>query len=524
MVRVTIDNRPVEVPQGSTILDAARALGIDIPTMCFMDGCAPSTSCMICVVRLGPSGKMVPACATVVEEGMEAYNDCAEVRAARVMALELLLSDHAGDCMGPCQIGCPAKMNIPEMIRRIGAGDTEGAIGVIKDDIALPAVLGRICPAPCEKVCRRSQLDEAVSICFLKRFAADADLASGSPYKPMCAAAKGRRVAIIGAGPAGLSAAYYLSRRGYGCTVFDDGEKPGGALRNVGQDRLPCEVLDGEVEQIMRLGVVFKTKTRIGRDESMEALCNKFDAVFAAIGKSTPETAAELGFKASGKGIAFDAATYQTDRANVFVGGDLIRNRKLAVRSVADGKEAAEAIDQYLSGETLRGPGKAFNTRIGRLETAEVEAFRKCASSESRQQAAETGGGFGQGAAVAEAMRCLHCDCRKGDDCKLRMYSQEYEVRAARYKGPRRLFVQENSHPDVIYESGKCIDCGLCIQIAAAEGERLGVTFVGRGFNVRVAAPFDKSIAEALTAAAHRCAEACPTGALALRRGASDGG
>jgi ferredoxin len=518
MVRLKIDNRPVEVPQGSTILDAAQQLGIDIPTMCFLEGCTPSTSCMVCVVSLAPSGRMVPACATVAEDGMQVQNDCPEVRAARVTALELLLSDHAGDCMGPCQIGCPAKMNIPEMIRFIALGDTAAAIRVIKEDIALPATLGRICPAPCEKVCRRNQLDQAVSICLLKRFAADADLASPSPYMPQCLPATNKRVAIVGAGPAGLSAAYYLARRGYECTIFDDRPKPGGAMRQaISNDRLPGDVLDKEIEQITRLGVILRPNVRIGKDQSLDTLCTAFDAVFVAIGKTTVQAAAQFGLNVTDKGIAINNATCQTDRPSVFAGGDVIRNRQLAIRSSADGKEAAEAIDQYLSGKAVTGPDKKFNTRIGQLDASEIDAFKKCASPDPRQTPPHEHAGLESSAAIDESRRCLHCDCRKPNDCKLRTYSRQYQVRAARYKGPRRLFRQESGHPDVIYESGKCIDCGLCIQIAAAEREELGLAFIGRGFDVRVAPPFGKPIAEALTIAAQRCAKACPTGALALK-------
>ena len=98
----------------------------------------------------------------------------------------------------------------------------------------------------------------------------------------------------------------------------------------------------------------------------------------------------------------------------------------------------------------------------------------------------------------------------------MRDRSQGYDARAGRYKGDRRSFVQILQHPQVIYEPGKCIDCGLCIQITAREGEKLGLAFVGRGFDVRVAVPFDYSMERALERAANECVAACPTGALAL--------
>jgi len=207
MPKLTVNNCKVEVPMGSTILDAAKNVGIQIPTMCFLRGYKPATSCMVCVVKVAGREGLVPACGMIAEDGMRVETDTQEVKEARTAALELLLSDHVGDCMGPCHVTCPARMNIPLMIRQIANGDLRDAIETIKKDIALPAVLGRICPAPCEKSCRRAAYDEAVSICLLKRYAADVDLASAKPYLPDCSPSSGKRVAIIGAGPAGLSAA-----------------------------------------------------------------------------------------------------------------------------------------------------------------------------------------------------------------------------------------------------------------------------------------------------------------------------
>ena len=168
MPRLTIDSREVQVPEGSTILEAARVLGIRIPTLCHLDGLEPSVSCFVCVVKVKGLAHLVPACATIARDAMEVESETEEVHEARRTALELLLSDHVGDCMAPCQLLCPAQMNIPVMNRQIAAGELEKAIVTVKRDIAIPAVLGRICPAPCEKGCRRAARDAAVSICLLK--------------------------------------------------------------------------------------------------------------------------------------------------------------------------------------------------------------------------------------------------------------------------------------------------------------------------------------------------------------------
>jgi NADPH-dependent glutamate synthase beta subunit-like oxidoreductase/ferredoxin len=518
MPRLTIDNREVEVPDGATILDAAEKLRIDIPTMCFLKGYEPSTSCMVCVVKVEGKAVLLPACGTLAEDGMRVESECEEVHQARKTALELLLSDHVGDCLGPCHTICPAQMNIPLMIRQIAAGKLRDAIETVKKDIALPAVLGRICPKPCERGCRRAAIDEAVSICLLKRYVADVDLESAKPYSPACKPSQDKRVAIIGAGPAGLAAAYYLQQAGYGCTVFDDHEQPGGMLQyGVPEEELPRDVLDKEIAQIEKLGFMFEGKKRINDSASLEKLRKDFDAVFVAFGALDVEDIKSMGLKTSKNGVTIDGSTYQTNLPGVFAGGDAVRKRRLTVRAVADGKEAAVSIDQYLSGDEVTGPIKPFNTRIGKIEDGEKERFAACASDAPRVIVSNKGDGFTDEQAREESARCLHCDCRKADDCKLRQYAQQYNARPTQYKNRRRLFVQQAQHPEIIYETGKCIDCGLCIQIARQAGEELGLTFIGRGFDVRVAVPFERSVAEGLKQAAAKCVAACPTGALSYK-------
>ena len=515
MPRITIDGRDVQLPLGGTILDAARLLGIEIPTMCHLQGHDAQTSCMVCVVKVDGNSSLVPACGAIATEGMRVENDCPQVLEARRAALELLLSDHLGDCMGPCQIACPAHMNIPLMIRQIAAGRLDQAIATVKADIALPAVLGRICPAPCEKTCRRSGYDDAVSICLLKRFVADTDLAQAQPHRPQRQAETGKSVAIVGAGPAGLAAAYYLRQAGFACTIFDEHEEPGGMLRyGVPREALALSVLDAEIATITGLGVQCKLGAKV---TSLDRLRRDFDAVFVAIGAAEAKEIESLGLHSGQSGIAVDKNTYETNIPGVFAGGDAVRNRRLAVRSVADGKEAAIAIGQYMMGRQVTGPTRPFNSRTGRIEKAQIEPFLASASREPRVGPADADQGFAGDQAQQEALRCLHCDCRKPDKCKLRDYSQLYEARQARYKGHRRSFTQDLRHPDVIYEPGKCVDCGICVRITAEASEELGLTFVGRGFDVRVAVPFDRSLAEGLRTVALECVRACPTGALALR-------
>jgi NADPH-dependent glutamate synthase beta subunit-like oxidoreductase/ferredoxin len=429
---------------------------------------------------------------------MRIESQSVEVRQARKAALELLLSDHLGDCIAPCQNTCPAGMNIPLMIRQISAGDMRGAITTVKEDIALPAVLGRICPAPCEKGCRRAAYDSAVAICTLKRYVADVDLANERSYLPVREPTKNKKVAIVGAGPAGLAAAFYLLRKGYACTIFDEHKKAGGMLRyGVSENKLPRNVLDAEIALIEKLGAEFCLAKKIPTDPLAADLKNDFDAVLIATGQ--------------GK-------SYQGSATGVFTAGDVARARKLAVWAVADGKAAADSIEQYLSGLEVTGRHRPFNVHIGRLQKDEIAEFMAGASPAGRVELpGDSKEGLTAEQARKETARCLRCDCRKLDECKLRRYSDMYDAKPSRYKGQQRRFEQQLQHSEVIYEPGKCINCGLCVMLTAKASEELGLTFIGRGFDVRIAVPFGKSLDEGLKKTATECVTACPTGAIAFK-------
>ncbi len=519
MPRLSIDRRKVEVPEGATVLDAARKLGIEIPTLCYLKDYEPSTSCLVCMVKIVNANRLAPSCATAAVDGMEIESETEEVHDVRRSALELLLSDHLGDCLAPCYFACPAHMDVPKMLRQIATGENREAIVTIKEAIALPAVLGRICPAPCEKTCRRKDIDAAVDICRLKRFAADVDISSENRYLPAVKPSSGKRVTIIGAGPAGLAAAYHLAQRGHACTILDEKEKPGGRLfSETNEDELPRDVIDADVEPIRRLGVDIQTGTRVEAGAELDDLIANYDAVLIACGATGKEQADGWGLKAAARGIQVDKATYQTGRPGVFAAGNALRTKGLVIRSVADGKEAAAAINRHLAGNEPTGKPKPFNVRIGRMEPDELKQLAAGVSSSARQNPA--GGphaGFDAQEAARQAARCLHCDCRGLNTCKLREHAATYNADPRRYTAPRKTFQQDLQHAEVVYEPGKCIACGLCIEIAKAADEPLGLTFIGRGFDVRVGVPLHGRLEDALKKVAADCVEACPTAALSQK-------
>jgi len=673
---ITIDSRPVEVSTGETILTAARRLGISIPTLCHVEGFPPSASCFLCAVQIDGRANLSPSCAMPVADGMVVSTDSDEVRLARKTALELLISDHAGDCIGPCRTGCPARLDIPNFIGRIAAGDHRKSAEIVTEDLTLPASLGRVCPRLCEQRCRRCQDKESLSIRNLHRFTADHQRLSVSPYVPSKEKPTGKRVAIVGAGPAGLAAAYHLLRRGHGAVLWDAHSQAGGMLRyGIPAFRLPHSVLDAEIKVIRDLGGEFRLGQKLGRDVSLDELRRDFNAVFLAVGAQgsrglgcpgeelalpaleflekitdghppaigtdaiivgggntamdASRCAVRLGAKSvrvlyrrtrrempclmeeveaaeaegvqveyliapvklertngrlrltclrmelgppdeSGRarpvpvagsefevqascaiaaigqavdfnakqaadlafskwGICADPKTLATNLPGVFAGGDAVTGPDLAVRAVAAGKLAAASIDQHLRGLIVMGAPEAVNVLMGKLSEDELAVLLReieeaprapmphLPADKRRNTFDEVELGFSIQEATRESRRCLGCGCGKAIPCRLRAYATEYGVDPERFIGERRHFQRDTSHPEIIFEPGKCILCGACVQVAAQAGEDLGLSFCGRGFEAGVAIPFHKQMVEGLRKSAKRAAEVCPTGAIMLK-------
>lgn len=675
--RVIIDGREIEAPAGSTVLEAARRLGVVIPTLCHVEGLEPAASCFLCAVQIEGHRGLSPACAMPVANGMKVTTNSEDVRASRRMALELLLSDHAGDCIAPCSAQCPAGLDIPGFLYPLAAGDPGEAMEVLLDRLPLSGSLGRVCPRLCEQHCRRGQHDEGLAIGQLHRWVADWNRQAPDARQPSRGAETGKSVAIVGAGPAGLSAALYLLQAGHAVTLYDAKSNAGGMLRyGIPAYRLPREPLDDEIDMVRQMGAEFRmgrcwgtdfylddllewhdaafvaigaqlsrglgcagdslaqhgidvlAQIAVGKEPEIgsrvvvvgggntamdvarscvrlgaearvvyrrtrkempclleevegaeeegveieylvaptslerlpngevELTCQRMelgepdasgrrrpvpvadsetsylcDSVIAAIGQQVETTlAAQEGLEATSWGIAVNQRTLETSRSGVFAGGDAVLGADLAVRAVAAGRLAAASIDQYLAGRPIVGLEEPVNVMMQPIDDQELAAIFRNIEAHPQEQARvldvevrktsfdEIVSDLDRNMAMEEAKRCMSCGCTAAVGCSVRRWATEYEADPTRFLGARRRYERDDSHPEVIYEPGKCILCDACVRIAEQSDETLGVALIGRGFQVAMGVPFDRPLSEGLRRVAEQCAAACPTGALDIRR------
>lgn len=658
--QITINGTETPIEPGETILDASRRLGIEIPTLCFLEGRKIIESCGLCLVEVEGHSGLLPACASRALPGMSIRTETPQIHAMRKTALELLFSDHLGDCLAPCERACPAHIDIPGFIREIRRGNPSGALALIRESIALVGVLGRICPKFCERVCRRAEIDAPVPICSLKRFPADHDIGLENPSRLTPPPSTGRSIAIVGGGIVGLTAAYYLAKVGHACRLYESRRRLGGAIDEIIPEfRMPKDVLSFEIAEIHELGVQVETGRTLGVNLDLETLRRDHDAVLLAIGagRETPpevkgaefglsalellkraalgeaerlygsavvvgggptaldtartllrlgadpvtlamapsidsslffktwipdgiaegvqildrledlsiekrahslrvlhyvrdgvegtresrhlylaggvapdlELLKGLGLDVGPHGIKVDRRTQATNLDGVFAAGNIAQAGRYAIQGSAAGRHAAEAVHRYLRGET-EAPHDAVDVRLPHLSDKEKAILFAGLTPWSNHPIendveppecfdfSEVQPGVLEEEARDEAQRCLQCDCAAKKECLLRIRGTEWKANPRAYGGERPSFERDDSHPEVVYEPGKCIKCGRCVAVARECEEELGLTYIGRGFDVRIGVPLNQEIHEGLKKAGRACAEVCPTGALSLKR------
>lgn len=681
-IEVILNGTKVTAQTGMTILDLAKRHKIEIPTLCHDEELNPYGSCWVCAVEVKGRRGFVTSCGTYISDGMEITTNSDDISSARKMALELLVSDHYADCEAPCKIACPDHVDIQSYVSLIANGQYHEAVKVIKDTLPMPLSIGRVCPAFCEKECRRQLVEEPVAIRQLKRYAADEDLNDHWNYIPEKAPATGKKVAIIGAGPSGLTCGYYLTNHGYEVDVFEANPAAGGWLRyGIPEYRLPKEILDQEIALMCANGMKIQLNTAMGKDISLDDLSKKYDAVYVAIGaqkavpmpvKGSDLTGCFLGVDflkahalnqapAIGKKVAIvgggntaidcartsvrlgsevtiiyrrtreempaepfeiDAAEHEgcrffmlsnpveymgengilkevkiekmklgeadssgrrrpeptgeyfteqfdtiiaaisqvpdtdafampenqiegktfpisrwstaivntdnmyTGIGNVFAGGDFQRGAATAIEAIADGKIAAEMIGKFLCGEAMNPPVVRFDAKKGRkikeISKKEYEQFDcrprihmpeiELPKAKSTFEEVETG--FPETDAQCEADRCLECGCQVNETCYLRQYATEYGVDPVRFFGSVNRHPIDTSHPYILRDANKCVNCGRCIRTCAEIQGAAVLGYIYRGFPTEVAPEFGQSLTETTCESCGKCVNVCPVGAL----------
>jgi len=348
-------------------------------------------ACPFDAISMGPQGLPV-----VDEVRCTGCGTCERVCPKNIINLSsvtrrILKEYTTDDCTTPCQRACPAGINICEYIRQISIGEHHRAVQVIKERNPFPAVIGRICPRPCELECRRQYVDEPVAINFLKRYAADYEKEKGERILPYKAPPTGRKVAVVGGGVEGLSSAFFLARLGHESVVYEAAPKPGGLLRSaIAKYRLPEEMLDWDIDGILEMGVRVETQKALGKDVTIESLLGQgFEAVLLASGgwdsRLAHGTTHEVESPIPGTYLLLDfIRNAQADNAPIDVQQDVViyGGGKLAVEAArlcrAQGvekvtivfrepKENSQISDADIESLTTENVGIVFNTGIRRL-------------------------------------------------------------------------------------------------------------------------------------------------------------
>ncbi|MEN8142617.1 MAG: FAD-dependent oxidoreductase, partial [Thermodesulfobacteriota bacterium] len=290
-MNIEINGNSITAEEGITILEAASRSDIYIPTLCHVEGENAENPCELCCVEVSGRDGLIRACDTPIEEGMQVVTDSDAISEHRKARLTILAETHFGDCKAPCNLTCPGQINVQGYIAHVAKGQYEESVRLVMERNPFPFSVGRVCPRFCETRCRRILVDEPVSINHLKRFVADWCMTNKVDLKIPRNKPTGKRVAVIGGGPSGLTSAFYLAKKGHDVTVYEAAPKLGGMLRyGFPEYKIPKDVLDYEISSILRVGVSVKLNQRWGKEFTLQDLKDQgFDATLITIGAPVDE-------------------------------------------------------------------------------------------------------------------------------------------------------------------------------------------------------------------------------------------
>ncbi len=325
---LTIDSKTVQAYEGQTLLSAAIDNGIThIPNLCDDEKLEPAATCRMCVVHIEGEPRPLPACSTAALPGMVVTTNSDQLFHIRRTNLEMILSDHNAYCQPPCQIDCPTHIDIPGYLELIAKGSMKEATRLVKEVLPFPYILGLTCPAPCQKSCRRALVEEEIAISRMHGHAAEACLLD-PPIPFVQDPPTGKKIALVGAGPASLTCAYYLALKGNYCKIFEMQPQPGGMLRyGIPEYRLQKDTMDLEINHVWQLGVDLQCNVKLGVDFTIDDLFDEgFDAVYLGIGAWTSNPLSVPGEDAEGvvNAIAFLAEKVEGKPVPVREGSEVV--------------------------------------------------------------------------------------------------------------------------------------------------------------------------------------------------------
>ncbi|MEW5956794.1 MAG: pyridine nucleotide-disulfide oxidoreductase/dicluster-binding protein [Chloroflexota bacterium] len=358
------------------------------------------------------------------------------------------------ECAPACAAACPIHVDVRTVMAEISRGDFSAALKVLKKTLPYPGIISRICLQPCRAVCKRSKAGEAISMAALERACADWGDSTETPRRlPQ----RGKRVAIVGGGLSGLTAAFDLARKGYGVVIYEAGDHLGGSLWNFSEEVLPRHIIHSELSIVEQVGAAAQLNMPVHNDE-LAGLRREFDVVYLAIGANGEIF--NLALDEQGR-IQVDPVTFATNQAGVFAGGSLLRSaaERSPIQSISDGRRAAISIDRYLQKASLtaaRLDEGAYTTRLYTNMQGIAPLLAVPVSNPAQ--------GYTRQEAIQEAQRCLQCECMECVKvCEYLKHYGRYPKKYAREIFNNLSIVMGARQSNLLINS--CSLCGLCGEI-----------------------------------------------------------